>query len=68
VDVLVAMGSFSRFTAEGARQAGMSSAQVFEAASAADVAALLQEHSGNGDAVLIKGSRGMKMENILEEF
>jgi UDP-N-acetylmuramyl pentapeptide synthase len=34
----------------------------------AEAAALLREHSGPGDAVLIKGSRGMKMEKILEDF
>ncbi len=68
VDVLIVVGSFARFTAEGARQAGMPAARVFEAATTAQAAALLREQSKNGDAVLVKGSRGMKMEAILEEF
>jgi UDP-N-acetylmuramoyl-tripeptide--D-alanyl-D-alanine ligase len=68
VDILIAMGSFSRFTTDGARGAGMPAAKVFEAASMAEAATLLREHSGPGDAVLIKGSRGMKMEKILEDF
>jgi UDP-N-acetylmuramoyl-tripeptide--D-alanyl-D-alanine ligase len=68
VDVLIAMGPLSRFTAEGARAAGMAAGNVFEAATPSEAAALLRERSRNGDAVLVKGSRGMKMETVLEEF
>jgi UDP-N-acetylmuramoyl-tripeptide--D-alanyl-D-alanine ligase len=46
----------------------MPSDRVFEANTLSDAARLLREHSRPGDAVLIKGSRGMKMEKILEEF
>ena len=42
--------------------------RVFAAGSHAEAAELLKKLSQPGDAVLIKGSRGMKMEKILEEF
>ena len=54
--------------AEGAIEAGMPKDRVLEADSHAEAAELLKKHSQPGDAVLIKGSRGMKMEKILEEF
>lgn len=68
IDVLITVGTFSPCMAEGAREAGMPAARVLEASSTAEAAALLGSHSGDGDAVLIKGSRAMKMESILEEF
>jgi len=68
IDVLIVVGSMSRFIAEGARAAGMPANAVHEAASCSDAAALLRECTREGDVVLVKGSRGMKMETILEEF
>ncbi len=68
VDVLITVGPLARSMKEGALGAGMRKDRVFEAASTAQAAALLREHTGPGDVVLIKGSRGMKMEKILEEF
>jgi UDP-N-acetylmuramoyl-tripeptide--D-alanyl-D-alanine ligase len=68
VDVLITMGSLAIYINEGALEAGMPKDRVITAGSHAEVAALLKERSENGDAVLIKGSRGMKMEKILEEF
>ena len=46
----------------------MPGGRVLEAGSQAEAAALLNKLSQPGDAILIKGSRGMKMEKILEEF
>ena len=68
VDVLITMGSLAIYINEGALEAGMPKDRVIAAGSHAEAAALLKEWSKNGDAVLIKGSRGMKMEKILEEF
>lgn len=68
VDMLIAVGTLSRHILEGAREAGMQPEHLFAAASHGEAAALLREKSGNGDAVLVKGSRGVKMEKILEEF
>jgi UDP-N-acetylmuramoyl-tripeptide--D-alanyl-D-alanine ligase len=68
VDRLITTGNLAKHMARGAVDAGMPSDRVFEANTLADAARLLREHSRPGDAVLIKGSRGMKMEKILEEF
>ncbi len=68
VSSLIVIGPLSQYTLEGAREAGMAADRLFTASSHAEAANLLREQSGAGDAVLIKGSRGMKMEKILEEF
>jgi UDP-N-acetylmuramoyl-tripeptide--D-alanyl-D-alanine ligase len=68
VDVLITMGSLAIHINEGALEEGMPKDRVIAAGSHAEAAALLKERSKNGDVVLIKGSRGMKMEKILEEF
>ncbi|MFA5072697.1 MAG: UDP-N-acetylmuramoyl-tripeptide--D-alanyl-D-alanine ligase [Nitrospirota bacterium] len=68
IDVLITIGPLSKHLADGAIKAGMKKNQVFEAQTHAEAVALIQKHSRRGDAVLVKGSRGMKMEKILEEF
>ncbi len=68
VDVIIAMGALAKHISDGAIEAGMARDQVTAAGSHAEAGALLRERSRSGDAVLIKGSRGMKMEKILEEF
>jgi len=68
VDVIIALGELSARILEGASDAGMPKSALFAATSHAEAAGLLTRQSRIGDAVLIKGSRGMKMEKILEEF
>jgi UDP-N-acetylmuramoyl-tripeptide--D-alanyl-D-alanine ligase len=68
VDVLITVGPQAKQMLEGAREAGMRSERLFAARSHAEAAMRLAKETKNGDAVLIKGSRGMKMEKILEEF
>jgi len=68
VDLLIAVGPLAKNMLEGAIDAGMPGLQTFEARSHSEAAALLRQRTKNGDTILIKGSRGMKMENILEEF
>ncbi len=68
VDILIAVGEQSRPVLEGAHEAGMPKSSLFPAGSHEEAAGLLRRSSRDGDAVLIKGSRGMKMEKILEEF
>jgi UDP-N-acetylmuramoyl-tripeptide--D-alanyl-D-alanine ligase len=68
IDLLIGVGPLGRHIAEGARAAGMAEDQAVEAETPSRAAALLRERSRAGDAVLVKGSRGMKMETILEEF
>jgi UDP-N-acetylmuramoyl-tripeptide--D-alanyl-D-alanine ligase len=77
VDYLVAIGDQARFFADGARQAGMPEKNMYyyaadvensselEAAKRA-AADLLKQHVRSSDLVLIKGSRGMHMETMLD--
>jgi len=68
VHALIAVGPQAQQMLEGAREAGMRPERLFAARSHAEAAMRLSKETKNGDAVLIKGSRGMKMEKILEEF
>jgi len=66
VDLLICVGPLARHIAEGASSAGMARGRVLEAKTTEQGAALLRELSRPGDIVLVKGSRGMKMEKVLE--
>jgi UDP-N-acetylmuramoyl-tripeptide--D-alanyl-D-alanine ligase len=68
VDLVITVGQLAKQVGKGAIDAGMPKDRVLEAGSHAEAAVLLKELSQPGDAVLIKGSRGMKMEKILEAF
>ncbi len=68
VDILVTYGSLAKDIGEGAREAGMSKERIFNAETHVAAAQLIRKLSSPGDVVLIKGSRGMKMEKIMEEF
>ncbi len=63
-DILLCYGNESRNMLTGAENAGMSRAMHFVSQEA--LAAGLRELMEPGDILLVKGSRGMKMEHILE--
>lgn len=65
-DVLCAYGPNAEDMISGAKDAGLNKAFVFS--SHEDMAAYLKQHAKSGDSLLFKGSRGMKMENVLEVF
>jgi UDP-N-acetylmuramoyl-tripeptide--D-alanyl-D-alanine ligase len=68
IDLLICVGPLARYIAEGAVAAGMARNRVFEAETTSQGAVILLELSRPGDTVLVKGSRGMKMETVLEGF
>jgi UDP-N-acetylmuramoyl-tripeptide--D-alanyl-D-alanine ligase len=63
VAALFAFGPRARDIARSAREAGLS--EVWESEDAAEMSRLLGEHLRDGDVVLFKGSRGMRMERLV---
>ncbi len=66
VSRIIAAGSLGREIAEGARQGGMASTRISETVDAAAAAELLKTVVQQGDVVLVKASRGMKMEQVVQ--
>ncbi len=62
---LYAVGRRARWIGESARAHGLPAAQVHFAADPEQAVAMLRERLRRGDVVLIKGSRGMHMEQIV---
>lgn len=63
---LIVCGPLGHEIAEGANRAGMSESAIIETPDAAGAAELLQRMVRQGDVVLVKASRGMKMEQIVQ--
>ncbi len=68
LDLLVTVGPHAKFIAEGAKSAGMQKRNImsFEGAEAALDA--LPKMMKRGDLVLVKGSRAMQLEKVVEEI
>ena len=64
VDVLVCVGELSASTASAARAAGL--ARVFETRSAEEAVQHVRAQARSGDVVLVKASRGMKLERVVK--
>lgn len=62
---LVVYGDFKEYVREGALAAGMAPGQVHLVSSHAAGAALLRQLARPGDLLLVKGSRGARMEKLL---
>ena len=67
-DLLIAVGPLARLMAEGAEAAGLPAARAATFSTseeaAAGISALIQE----GDLILVKGSRGMRMERVVQRL
>ncbi|GKS57159.1 UDP-N-acetylmuramoyl-tripeptide--D-alanyl-D-alanine ligase [Nitrospira sp.] len=63
---LIACGSLGQAIAQGARKAGMPAGRIREVPDAAAAGALLKPMLKSGDTLLVKASRGMKLERVLE--
>jgi len=66
VTQLIACGALGKLVAEGARSAGMAPERVLHEPDAVRAGAALQALVKEGDVVLVKASRGMKMEQAVE--
>lgn len=64
VDRLFTLGAQADRVAEAARSAGLSNAAAYPSHEA--IARAVLEHAQPGDALLVKGSRGMRMEGVIK--
>ncbi len=65
---LVTVGELARLIARGALEAGMEEQRVFSFADTAEASNFLRQSLPPDAWVLVKGSRGMKMERIVQEL
>jgi UDP-N-acetylmuramoyl-tripeptide--D-alanyl-D-alanine ligase len=65
VSLLITVGARSKMIADAACQAGLSKSSIIELEEASQVVELLKGLLKTGDIVLIKGSRGMRMDRIV---
>ncbi|SJZ99404.1 UDP-N-acetylmuramoyl-tripeptide--D-alanyl-D-alanine ligase [Trichlorobacter thiogenes] len=63
-DRLYLLGNLTKETASAAKEAGMGAEAIVSAASHEEIANDIIKQAGPGDLILVKGSRGMKMEKI----
>jgi UDP-N-acetylmuramoyl-tripeptide--D-alanyl-D-alanine ligase len=68
LDLAYLLGERAPDVRKGALRAGMKSDQVIVGESHSDIGQRLRAHLKKGDWLLIKGSRGMKMETVLSEL
>ena len=67
-DVLVTVGPRSLAMEEGAREGGMRREDILTFKNSEDAASRMGDIVREGDLLLVKGSRGMKMEHIVQVF
>lgn len=67
-DLIFAVGNRAGFIAEGATSVGFDINKIFQFSTSEEAKKAVQEKMKSGDVFLIKGSRSMKMEKIVEEI
>ncbi len=67
IDFLITVGEASKHTAQAAMEAGIPENNIARFAQSQEAGKFLQEKLVEGDAVLVKGSQGMRMEKIVKE-
>lgn len=66
VDLLFTVGEEAKALAEGALEAGLDRSQVFSFFSAQEVLPALKSEMRSGDGILVKGSRAMMLEQVVQ--
>lgn len=66
IDRLVTCGPLGRDIAEGARRGGMDPSRVVEVQDGAEAGEVISGFVREGDVVLVKASRGMRLERVVE--
>jgi len=65
INCLAAVGAYSGFTVQGAVEAGMERKNTYSFKNTDEAINFLKEYLKDGDVILVKGSRAMKMEDIV---
>jgi len=65
---LITFGNLSRHTSSRALECGMDKKRVWHCSDRAEIADILKKFMDKDDAVLVKGSRAMKMEEVIEDL
>jgi len=68
IDVLWTVGSFSRFIAEEAIANGMPEERTRSCETSEEISSFVVSQLKKDDTVLVKGSRGMKLENVVRQI
>ncbi len=68
IDHLMVIGNHADWALKGATEAGMNAQQLFRGWSHEDISSRLKEILKEGDWILVKGSRSMQMEILVEEL
>ena len=68
IDILWTVGSFSRFIAEEAIANGISEERTRSCETSEEISSFVASQLKKDDTVLIKGSRGMKLENVVHQI
>jgi UDP-N-acetylmuramoyl-tripeptide--D-alanyl-D-alanine ligase len=66
VDLLITVGRLSRVTLEAARRGGV--AETHQAPDAMEAARYLTDRIGQGDLIVVKGSRGIRLDRLVQEL
>ncbi|MBN4074608.1 MAG: UDP-N-acetylmuramoylalanyl-D-glutamate--2,6-diaminopimelate ligase [Alkaliphilus sp.] len=66
IDILITVGEEAKWIADEAKNAGLDKRNIFKVGKIQETNLLLLEIIKQGDTILVKGSRGMQMENIVQ--
>lgn len=67
-DGLLTFGGLSRHTSSRALECGMAKEKVWHCSTREEVAEILRKIAKEGDCILVKGSRAMKMEEVIDKL
>jgi UDP-N-acetylmuramoyl-tripeptide--D-alanyl-D-alanine ligase len=68
VDILITVGPRAKFIADAANKAGLARKNSYSFDVVEDVKTTVQDLLKKGDLVLVKGSRAMELEKVVEEI
>jgi UDP-N-acetylmuramoyl-tripeptide--D-alanyl-D-alanine ligase len=66
IEYLFALGDHARLVAEGAREGGMDAGRIHVGKSPEEISERIREMMSSRDWILVKGSRAMRMERVIE--